>query len=330
MVASYRGPHAPLTGEQAGAAGGAEQSAGILNAVDILERVAAEHAEWLKRWHVSVLADHQNAETKLSEIRRALAPTWLQAESLGLLRHFPRFVELTQLRTRMLDEADRLAAKDSGRRLAPVDYGRFMDAVLEFDANLRFLQHEIWNRLANIDPLTGLGNRQALWNRLGIEAERHARNRQPCCVAMIDLDLFKQVNDRHGHAAGDEMLKSVAALLAASTRPYDAVFRYGGDEFLVCLPNADCRGAWSIVERLRLKTADTVFSLRAGIPTATTISIGIAALTSEQGVETTLERADEALYVAKRNGRNGIYVWNAATRGVHPGQADEPQRGLSK
>jgi diguanylate cyclase (GGDEF)-like protein len=230
----------------------------------------------------------------------------------------------------MRTEAKELAMNGAGERLPPLQYGRFMDTVLEFGSKLQALQHQTWNRLANVDPLTGLGNRQALWNRLGIEAERHARNHQPCCVAMIDLDRFKQVNDCHGHAVGDEMLKSVASLLAASTRPYDAVFRFGGDEFLICLPNADSRGAWSIVERLRLKIADTAFSLRAGLLVTTTISVGIAPLTSELGVETTLEHADEALYVSKRRGRNAIYVWSDAGHNVPRPQLDEPQPGLSE
>ena len=147
-------------------------------------------------------------------------------------------------------------------------------------------------------------------NKLSVECDRHARHKMPCCVAMVDLDHFKQVNDTFGHPVGDTVLRSVASLLAAGVRPYDQVFRYGGEEFLMCLPNTDTRSAWAIVERLRLRLANWSIPIKDGKSLNVTASIGVAPLTSEDGVEAALERGDAALYAAKRNGRNCVHVWS--------------------
>jgi len=144
--------------------------------------------------------------------------------------------------------------------------------------------------------------------KLAVERERQARNRQPCCVALIDLDFFKEINDTHGHKAGDTVLRSLASLLAVSIRPYDEVFRYGGDEFVVCLPNADTRAAWAIVERLRLRVARWSIPLRGDDRVRMTVSVGVAPLDHDRDVEAALEAADAALYAAKRNGRNCVHV----------------------
>ncbi len=123
---------------------------------------------------------------------------------------------------------------------------------------------------------------------------------------MIDVDRFKTINDTCGHLAGDSLLRSVASVLAASVRPYDMVFRYGGDEFVLCLPNTDLRLAWAVVERLRLKIAGWEVPLADGRHISTTVSIGVAPLSSDRSVEDTLDVADQALYAAKRLGRNRL------------------------
>lgn len=197
---------------------------------------------------------------------------------------------------------------DATGRLPIADLRRLLDLVLDAERNLRHLLSDTWNRLANIDPLTGLGNRAAMLRRLTIECDRHARTQQPCCLAVLDLDFFKEVNDSFGHAVGDVMLRSVAGLLAASIRPYDEVFRYGGDEFVLCLPNTDLRTAWAIVERLRLRVAQWTVPARSGEPLRATMSIGVAPLSATIGVDASLELADRALYRAKTNGRNTIAV----------------------
>ncbi len=293
---------------------GTERPAAILEALSSLEKLVHDHDEWLKAWHVVVLSGG-HGETAGPVPSPPVLASCLRSQEHRFLRAQPLFQDLGRVLDRLTGLAGDIA-RTTGRtgRLPADDYRAFMDAVLAFATTVRKLQNETWNRLANIDPLTGLGNRQAMWQRLNIECERHARNHQPCCIAMLDLDFFKPVNDTYGHAVGDMVLRSIASLLAASVRPYDAVFRFGGDEFILCLPNADSRAAWAIVERLRLRVANWAIAIKEDGEVRTTASIGIAPLTSEDGVEAGLEHADAALYAAKRTGRNRVYVWSPDPR----------------
>ena len=288
---------------------GTERPGHILRALHELEHIMASQAEWLKNWHVHLFAcldpaDHSDGSPPSPEF-----VLWRQGPRESELKENPAVQDICDKLKTMQRQADRIAgAVKRTRVIPPTEYGRFMNTVLDFNTAVRQLQNDTWNRLANIDPLTGLGNRQAMLRKLRVECERQARNRQPCCVALLDLDFFKDVNDTYGHAAGDIALRSLASLLAASIRPYDQVFRYGGEEFVLCLPNADARIAWAIVERLRLKVAGWSVPVKDGQHVRLTVSAGVAPLDAEQGVDSTLDTADTALYAAKRNGRNCVYV----------------------
>jgi two-component system cell cycle response regulator len=132
--------------------------------------------------------------------------------------------------------------------------------------------------------------------------ERAARTNRPASALLIDVDRFKSVNDQHGHPVGDAVLRRVAALLAAALRPQDLLARYGGEEFAVLLPDADMATAESIAERLR-GTVETAPVEQPHVP-AVTVTIGIASRRRDDTVTALLERADQALYRGKRDGRN--------------------------
>lgn len=293
-------------------AAGAQRPAAILQALNHLEHIVAIHTEWLKNWHLEVMSgiatDHPAAITP----PRLELPQWVDHP---VLRQHPQHQHITDLLTMLQRQAEGIAdvVRQTGA-IPTADYGTFMNTVLAFASSVRQLQSDTWNQLANVDPLTSLGNRRAMWRKLRIECERQARNRHPCCLAMLDLDLFKEINDTLGHGAGDAVLRAVAATLTDSIRPYDAVFRFGGDEFLLCLPSADLRAAWAIIERLRLKIGNLLIPVKQGDEVSTTISVGIAPMDAETGVEASLERADAALYSAKRHGRNRVCVWNERLR----------------
>jgi len=288
---------------------GADQPTDILHALRHLEDAASAHAEWLRDWHLYVLGclePGMNPETP--------PPTFDFIDRFDSLRasvfgKTPEFAEIVKRLKRTRQQAQQVTRSvETDQRLPPANYDTLIRDVHEFNSLVRQLQNDTWNRLANIDPLTGLGNRHAMTRKLTVERERQARNQQPCCVALVDLDNFKDINDTHGHGAGDTVLRSLASLLAASIRPYDEVFRYGGDEFVVCLPNADTRGAWAIVERLRLRVARWSIPVRGEDRVQLTVSVGVAPLTSERSVEAALDAADQALYAAKRDGRNCVHV----------------------
>jgi diguanylate cyclase (GGDEF)-like protein len=162
--------------------------------------------------------------------------------------------------------------------------------------------------LAATDPLTQLRNRRVVYEQLEREFARARRYKHPLAVFMMDIDHFKSVNDTHGHGVGDEVLRVVARVLRRSTRETDMPGRYGGEEFIVLAPETSAADARVVAERIRANVqADT--EAAAGIPTVT-ISIGIASTeaTAATTFEDVIHLADEALYAAKKRGRNRVVV----------------------
>jgi diguanylate cyclase (GGDEF)-like protein len=150
---------------------------------------------------------------------------------------------------------------------------------------------------ARTDDLTGLPNRRAWEEQLPRELARAARDSAPVCVAMLDLDRFKDFNDERGHQAGDRLLKQSAASWATQLRSTDMLARYGGEEFALVLPGCTLADGQLLVERLR-----------AAMPDDQTVSAGIAAWDGEESLELLVGRADRALYSAKRAGRDRLYT----------------------
>jgi diguanylate cyclase (GGDEF)-like protein len=156
---------------------------------------------------------------------------------------------------------------------------------------------------ARIDSLTGLANRRALEEILAAEISRAHRFAHQLAVVLLDLDRFKEINDSFGHAAGDVMLRAVSRLLTSLARQGDTVARWGGEEFVVVLPETDLAGAQRFAERLRRTIeAHSVGDMK------TSASCGVATMVPEDSVEELLGAADQALYQAKSNGRNRTEV----------------------
>jgi len=166
-------------------------------------------------------------------------------------------------------------------------------------ARISELQGEL-ARSALTDDLTGLLNRRALIETLAREIVRARRLDGKLSVAFADLDRFKLVNDRHGHAVGDIVLREAGAALSSGLRPYDAVARYGGDEFVLVLPQAGVWESYAVAERLRESIAHRSFA--GSVPL--TVSVGVAGLANDMDADGLLSAADAALYRAKRGGRN--------------------------
>ncbi|GGF17870.1 hypothetical protein GCM10011611_24670 [Aliidongia dinghuensis] len=170
---------------------------------------------------------------------------------------------------------------------------------------LRALNADL-ERLAMIDPLTGVANRRYFYQRAAIEIVAAHRRRCSLACLMLDIDFFKAVNDRYGHAAGDLVLKQVAQVVLTGIRPYDLLGRLGGEEFAVLLLDAGPATAAAIGERLRAAVAGATTPID-GTPLSVTISIGVGCLgTDDVAVDPLLDRADRALYEAKRRGRNQV------------------------
>jgi diguanylate cyclase (GGDEF)-like protein len=159
--------------------------------------------------------------------------------------------------------------------------------------------------LAELDELTGSYNRRCIMRLLDAEMEKSRQTSAPCAIALIDLDWFKRINDAHGHPVGDEVLRTFAITIFANIRPADCFGRYGGEEFLLLLPDTAADAASRMMERLRGIVADLDWSaFSPGM--RVTISAGVVTLRDIDTADTFLARADSALYSAKAQGRNRV------------------------
>lgn len=162
-------------------------------------------------------------------------------------------------------------------------------------------------RMATLDPLTGAYNRRTFHEIAEREVARARRAGQPLSIIMVDLDHFRAVNEEHGNRAGDEMLQQVADLIRTALRKEDMLVRYGGEEFLVLLPEVPGPGAVVVAGRIR-KAVEASPLLIAGVSVAATVSVGVSARLDEgpESMEHLIARAEEALSLAKQRGRNRV------------------------
>jgi diguanylate cyclase len=169
-------------------------------------------------------------------------------------------------------------------------------------ANKLARQNKRLDELGRTDALTGLANRRQCLSLVESELARHRRNGRPAVLVILDIDHFKSINDRYGHPIGDEVLCKVAKVLLESSRRSDSVARYGGDEFVMMLPETTLRGAEEASRRIRAKLEGVAFERAADLHC--TVSLGAAEASAQMDVDAWVRQADDALYRAKLAGRN--------------------------
>lgn len=187
----------------------------------------------------------------------------------------------------------------------------FQSKVHDLEVSIETLKEEEHHlrHLARTDALTRLINHAALDSALVTALATAQRDNSSLCIAMADLDHFKQINDNHGHLVGDSVLRDVAARLSAAVRGADLLGRYGGEEFMVIFANTSLATARKIAERVRRSVCASPIQVQ-DISIHVTISIGLTVMTPGDTVPRLLERADSALYAAKKAGRDRIAVMN--------------------
>jgi diguanylate cyclase (GGDEF)-like protein/PAS domain S-box-containing protein len=177
------------------------------------------------------------------------------------------------------------------------------------DASERARLIEALRVAATTDPLTGIANRRLIEQAVSQELARSARYGHATAVLMIDIDHFKRVNDVHGHAVGDAVLRGLAAQVQACLRGHDVVGRWGGEELLVLLPEADRNAATQCAERIRARVAAWRHVVRSGVEVGVTVSVGVAVAAAGCTLpEAVVDAADAAMYAAKRAGRDRVEV----------------------
>lgn len=272
------------------------------------------HMSWMKALNRALICEEQPEPFDLSidaHCHCKFGRWYYQGDNYPELRENPVFLNIGTLHKLMHDDARALLqAKINGQNIGRAEYDNFMDNAINFKWEVRCLQFEIVKNICTIDHLTGAWNRQSMMSRLTAEMERLARSGQSSCICMMDIDHFKDVNDKHGHTVGDQVLQASVQFISDRLRKYDTIFRYGGEEFLICLPETQIEEAEIIMNRIRNDLADHAISLQSGNPSVSvTASFGIAIMTTEMSIQDAINMADHALLCAKATGRNRVCLW---------------------
>jgi diguanylate cyclase (GGDEF)-like protein len=170
-------------------------------------------------------------------------------------------------------------------------------------------------RLSTVDPLTGLFNRTFFFAAVDREIARSLRSNRGFCVLMMDVDELKGINDRYGHFFGDQVIRGVSEVIESGVRKIDTAARYGGDEFVVLLPETDPTGAWVLAEKVRIGVTELEISV-AGTEIPASISVGVVNFPDDgQTSDALLISADQAMYASKRAGKNKVMAFPVAVGG---------------
>lgn len=239
---------------------------------------------------------HDNINTSVQNITQAL----IENEEVNALK--------TAVNTQM--KSIQSALKESRQTVSEgVSLSSQLSALIDKVKDMEAQEADVREQLeqerlrAVTDSLTGLPNREAYSERIHEEMIRWKRYRHPLCLAVIDIDFFKKINDNYGHATGDKVLKAVSSAVSQRLREVDFMARFGGEEFVTILPETSAEDALTLLNRIRerlskaqMRSKDSKFNV--------TVSIGIAEFKDDDTAEEVFERADQALYAAKENGRN--------------------------
>ena len=231
---------------------------------------------------------------------------WRQ-ETVKTLQDKPALEKLVTLYDQLHKMAHLVILKaPEGALLSCHDYDSVAVKYQDFIFGLRRLERALAAADSGLDTLTGLRSRVGMRDDLARELSRFQRNGKPFCLALMDIDHFKKVNDTYGHESGDKVLVSAANHVSRHLRSFDDAWRWGGEEFLLCLKDADLASGTLILERLRAGLEKTSVKLGDDRAISVTASFGIVGAAKERTIEDMLVQADKALYRAKAGGRNRI------------------------
>jgi diguanylate cyclase len=289
---------------------------GLRNALEQLEQATRDHVEWHENLLRALVCRLPFALKDLEERAHldCLFGRWYYERAPAELSGQPAFTAIGTEHERLHRIAAQLLRDVAAD--APIvrdDFEDLVAGIARLRLELDSLRHEIQAALRNRDVLTGAYGRAEMLPDLREWRELARRGVQQCCIVFMDLDHLKEINDTYGHPVGDEVLAGAVRYLTQYLRPYDKVFRYGGDEFLVSLPGADLAIGQTVITRVRKGLASRpLLAGSGGIALHVTASFGLALLDPDVTVEDSIERADQALLLAKTAGRNRAISWDTA------------------
>lgn len=290
----------------------AEAHADNLARLHEIDRAIAQHAQWLARLNRQLICGGDAIPDDIAEDAhlRCQLGRWLHGVEHRRVEQDPSHAALEVAHESLHGIARHLlSAQAASQPIAPADYDALVAVTTRTRQLLRRKEQELTERLGAVDKLTGLWNRQAVNLRLAEEIERVQRTGQPCAICFVDLDDFARINEAHGQLIGDAVLKLAAGFFANHLRGYDTVFRLGGEEFLLCLPNIDLDRAGALINRLREAFTAHVFAAD-GRQIKLTASFGLVNLEPIFFIDETLERVERAQLIAKSEGGNRVCIWH--------------------
>jgi len=279
-----------------------------------VEQAIYNHDRWFEALVATLMCKlpYDDDDVHEEAFRRCRFGQWLYGEGQRSLHDHTSLSAIESEHRHMHQVAARLLRTAAeGTPIGVQDYELFTSAVKSLRLEAATLKRELEDLLSHIDALTGVNSRTSL---LTVLRELHSlvkRKVMPCSVVMMDLDHFKSTNDAYGHQAGDRVLISSAHYVMQHLRPYDKVFRYGGEEFVITLQDVSPEVALTVVDHLREGLAKMPIHYNEML-IGVTASFGVAPLDPEFSVEQSLDHADQALYAAKSAGRNCARLWNVA------------------
>lgn len=285
----------------------------VLDGISEIERATSQQTKWFKAWHEQVICNHDISAFDVSGVEDIPLGAWFNSDASKPFRNNPGFMVLGEKLEEIVAQVRVfLNGNDDSSPHSVDEYTHFMNTLMDLNTQVQQLQNDAWRGLTRMDPLTGVRNRHDMMVDLDIERERARRSASPCSVAMVDLDHFKALNDAHGHMVGDQVLRRVSSMFGEQLRPYDMVYRYGGEEFLLCLPNTDLKTAAAVLDRLRIQISKSPLPFaREGGDIFVTASFGVAEIDTVEHIVKSIERADMALYDVKHAGRNAVGTWSS-------------------
>ena len=247
--------------------------------VSLLAQTIDDHIEWMSSWSRIAFYGSPTQEARDEAITTPESFTLWRSEAAKTLQDQPALARLVEI---------------------------FDQLHQELLTGLRRIERALATAASGLDTLTGLRSRVGMRDDLIRELNRFQRSGKPFCLALMDIDHFKKINDTYGHESGDRVLMAVANHLSRSLRSFDDAWRWGGEEFLLCLKESDLIAGGLALERLRSGLEKLTIKLSSGDTVTVTASFGIVTATKDSKIEGLLEQADKALYRAKNEGRNRI------------------------
>ncbi|MES0372458.1 MAG: diguanylate cyclase [Mariprofundaceae bacterium] len=276
-----------------------------------LDRAISSNQKWLNDFHRGLISKESIPEEFMQDhaYSKTMFGQWLYNSEHSLLQSNAGVQNIEECYRLLHEEARKLAVAHHENLDIPIDgYNEFIKHLSQYQIKVTSFRDALIETKGVFDPLTGLMGRQTLMLQLSKEHSLVSRGLHECAIVMIDIDHFKAVNDNYGHQSGDTALCYLAQCIRLHLRPYDSPFRYGGEEFLVCLPNINRKNAFLVMDRMRKEIESMPIDLSENREIHMTVSIGIAMMEADTSAETTIAKADAALYSAKDNGRNKVVM----------------------